>query len=50
MVCLDLLNYCHEVISNIKESSQYIDEIEPDSPVPFNVPIESNGLLSFGVT
>ena len=34
--------------SNIIESSQYIDEIEPDSPVPFNVPIESNGLLSFG--
>jgi len=34
--------------SNIKESSQYIDEIEPDSPVPFNIPIESNGLLSFG--
>ena len=34
--------------SNIMESSQYIDEIEPDSPVPFNVPIESNGLLSFG--
>ena len=34
--------------SNIVESSQYIDEIEPDSPVPFNVPIESNGLLSFG--
>ena len=34
--------------SNITESSQYIDEIEPDSPVPFNVPIESNGLLSFG--
>jgi len=34
--------------SNIKESSQYIDEIAPDSPVPFNVPIESNGLLSFG--
>ena len=34
--------------SNIVESSQYIDEIEPDSPVPFNVPIESNGLLNFG--
>jgi len=34
--------------SNIKESSQYIDEIEPDSPVPFNIPIESNGPLSFG--
>jgi len=26
--------------SNIKESKQYIDEIEPDSPVPFNIPIE----------
>jgi len=26
--------------SNIKESTQYIDEIEPDSPVPFNIPIE----------
>ena len=34
--------------SNIKESSQYIDEIEPDSPIPFNIPIESNGPLSFG--
>ena len=34
--------------SNIRESSQYIDEIEPDSPIPFNMPIESNGLLSFG--
>nr|AIF08408.1 hypothetical protein [uncultured marine thaumarchaeote KM3_29_B12] len=34
--------------SNIRESSQYIDEIEPDSPVPFNIPIESNGPLSFG--
>jgi len=34
--------------SNIKETSQYIDEIEADSPVPFNVPIESYGLLSFG--
>ena len=34
--------------SNIKESSQYIDEIEPDSPVPFNIPIEFNGLQSFG--
>jgi hypothetical protein len=34
--------------SNIKESSQYIDEIEPDSPVPFNIPIETNGILSFG--
>ena len=34
--------------SNIRESSQYIDEIEPDSPIPFNMPIESNGLLNFG--
>ena len=34
--------------SNIRESSQYIDEIEPDSPVPFNIPIETNGILSFG--
>jgi len=29
--------------SNIKESTQYIDEIEPDSPVPFNIPIEFDG-------
>ena len=29
--------------SNIQESSQYIDEIEPDSPVPFNIPIEFVG-------
>jgi len=34
--------------SNIKESSQYIDEIEPDSPVPFNIPIEFDGFQSFG--
>ncbi len=34
--------------SNIKESSQYIDEIEPDSPVPFNIPIEFEGVQSFG--
>ena len=26
--------------SNIQESTQYIDDIEPDSPVPFNIPIE----------
>jgi hypothetical protein len=31
--------------SNIQESTQYIDDIEPDSPVPFNIPIgaASNG-------
>jgi len=34
--------------SNIIESSQYIDEIEPDSPVPFNIPIEFDGGQSFG--
>lgn len=26
--------------SHIKKSTQYIDELEPDSPVPFNIPIE----------
>ena len=34
--------------SNIMESSQYIDEIEPDSPVPFNIPIEFDGGYIFG--
>jgi len=34
--------------SNIKESTQYIDEIEPDSPVPFNIPIEYDGILLSG--
>ena len=34
--------------SNIKESTQYIDEIEPDSPVPFNIPIEFIGEERFG--
>jgi hypothetical protein len=34
--------------SNIKESTQYIDEIEPDSPVPFNIPIEYDGVLLTG--
>ncbi|MDP2668010.1 MAG: hypothetical protein Q8O65_04785 [Nitrosopumilaceae archaeon] len=29
--------------SNIKEQTQYIDELEPDSPVPFNIPIEFDG-------
>ena len=29
--------------SNIQESTQYIDEIEPDSPVPFNIPIDFEG-------
>ena len=29
--------------SNIKSNTQFIDEIEIDSPVPFNVPIEFDG-------
>jgi len=29
--------------SHIKKSTQYIDELEPDSPVPFNMPIEFDG-------
>jgi len=34
--------------SNIQESTQYIDEIEPDSPVPFNIPIDFDGLSLTG--
>ncbi len=34
--------------SNILESTQYIDEIEPDSPVPFNIPIEYDGVGLMG--
>lgn len=29
--------------STIKKSTQYIDKLEPDSPVPFNFPIEFDG-------
>ena len=34
--------------SNIKKSTQYIDEIEIDSPVPFNIPIEFDGTPTYG--
>src|SRR3990172_519888 len=34
--------------SNIKKSTQYIDEIEIDSPVPFNIPIEFEGEPKYG--
>ena len=34
--------------SNIKTKTQFIDEIEIDSPVPFNVPIEFNGEPQYG--
>lgn len=34
--------------SNIKPATQFIDEIEVDSPVPFNVPIEFAGEPRYG--
>ena len=34
--------------SNIKKTTQFIDEIEIDSPVPFNVPIEFDGEPKYG--
>ena len=34
--------------SNIKQQTQYIDELEPDSPVPFNIPIEFDGEPQIG--
>lgn len=34
--------------SNIKEQTQFIDEIEIDSPVPFNIPLEFEGEPEYG--
>ena len=34
--------------SNIKPNKQFIDEIEVDAPVPFNVPIEFDGEPKYG--
>ena len=34
--------------SNIKSNTQFIDEIEIDSPVPFNIPIEFDGEPKYG--
>jgi len=34
--------------SNIKKQSQFIDEIEIDSPVPFNIPLEFDGEPKYG--
>lgn len=34
--------------SNIKAKTQFIDEIETDSPVPFNMPIEFDGEAKYG--
>jgi hypothetical protein len=34
--------------SNIKSNTQFIDEIETDAPVPFNIPIEFEGEPKYG--
>ena len=34
--------------SNIKKQTQFIDEIETDSPVPFNIPLEFEGEPKYG--
>lgn len=34
--------------SNIKKQTQFIDEVEIDSPVPFNIPLEFNGNPQYG--
>ena len=34
--------------SNIKPTTQFIDEIEIDAPVPFNIPIEFDGEPRYG--
>lgn len=34
--------------SNIKPQTQYLDELEPDSPVPFNIPVEFDGEPQIG--
>ena len=34
--------------SNIKPNTQFIDEIEIDAPVPFNIPIEFDGEPEYG--
>ncbi len=34
--------------SNIKSNTQFIDEIETDAPVPFNLPIEFDGETKYG--
>lgn len=34
--------------SNIKTNTQYIDEIEIDAPVPFNIPLEFDGQPRYG--
>jgi hypothetical protein len=36
------------VDSNIKKTTQFIDELEIDSPVPFNIPVEFDGEPKYG--
>ena len=35
-------------VSNIKSNTQFIDEIETDAPVPFNLPIDFDGEPKYG--
>lgn len=34
--------------SNIKKTTQFIDELETDSPVPFNIPVDFDGTPKYG--
>ena len=34
--------------SNVREATQFVDEIEIDSPVPFNIPVEFDGTPRYG--
>lgn len=34
--------------SNIRKTTQFIDELETDSPVPFNIPVEFDGEPKYG--
>ncbi len=34
--------------SNIKKTTQFVDEVETDSPVPFNIPVEFDGEPKYG--
>lgn len=34
--------------SNLKKTTQFIDELETDSPVPFNIPVEFDGEPKYG--
>ena len=34
--------------SNLRETRQFIDEVETDSPVPFNIPVQFDGPAQYG--